>query len=130
MNKSVADWLAAADAVVPRIGPDDARLLLAEQNALVIDVREAAELHAGGKVAGAVHVPRGVLEFKADPASPLHDTRLRRDRPLIVYCAVGGRSALAGATLREMGYTRVFNLGGFQDWVDAGGEVEPAGDAA
>lgn len=124
MNKGVKDWLAAAEAAVPRISPEAARQMVAEHNALVVDVREAHELAESGKVDGAVHVSRGLLEFKADSDSPLHDENFRCDRVEILYCAAGGRSALAGMTLKEMGYVSVFNLGAFQDWVDSGGAIE------
>ena len=92
--------------------------------ALVVDVRDGTEVLASGKVKGAVHAQRGLLEFKADPEMPSHDPEFRRDRTVIVYCASGGRSALAGKTLQDMGYADVRNLGGFKGWVDAGGEVE------
>ena len=65
-----------------------------------------------------------MLEFRADATSPYHDPKLKEDRPVILHCARGGRSALAGKLLKDMGYTEVFNLGGFKDWKDAGGQVE------
>jgi rhodanese-related sulfurtransferase len=71
-----------------------------------------------------VHVSRGMLEFRADPDSPYHDKSFHKDRPVIVYCASGGRSALAGKTLKDLGYTEVYNLGAFKDWVENGGGVD------
>jgi rhodanese-related sulfurtransferase len=65
-----------------------------------------------------------LLEFRADPESPMHDPNFDRAKTLIVYCASGGRSALSGKTLKDMGYGQVFNLGGFKDWVESGGAVE------
>ena len=65
-----------------------------------------------------------MLEFRADPESPYHDPAFSRDKTVIVYCASGGRSALAGKTLQELGYRDVRNLGGFKDWVESGGAVE------
>ncbi len=121
MNKGVKDLLAAAEAAIPRISPDQARQRVTENDALIVDVREADELAQTGMAEGAVHVPRGLLEFKADPDSPLHDPSFRRDRSVILYCAAGGRSALAGMALKEMGYESVFNLGSLQDWIDSGG---------
>ncbi|MFH5927177.1 rhodanese-like domain-containing protein [Roseomonas xinghualingensis] len=76
---------------------------------------------------GALHVPRGFLEFRADPSSPSHDPAFEPGRTVILYCASGGRAALAGKTLRDLGYADVRNLGGFKDWAAAGGEVEQAG---
>ena len=73
-----------------------------------------------------MHVSRGMLEFRADPKSPYHDPAFDRDRTVILYCASGGRSALAGQALQELGYRDVRNLGAFKEWVEAGGAVEPA----
>jgi len=125
MVVTAKDLVAAANAVVPRVSVDEAKALIA-QGALVVDVRDGTEVLASGKVKGAVHAQRGLIEFKADAEMPSHDPEFRKDRTVIVYCASGGRSALAGKTLKDMGYTDVRNLGGFKGWVDAGGEVETA----
>ncbi|MGH6672294.1 MAG: rhodanese-like domain-containing protein, partial [Xanthobacteraceae bacterium] len=101
-----------------------ARDMIAEGETLVVDVRDAPEVAASGKIAGAVHVPRGMLEFRADPESPYHDKNFAKGKTVIVYCASGGRSALAGKTLKELGYDRVYNLGGFKDWADSGGAID------
>jgi rhodanese-related sulfurtransferase len=122
MALTAKDLLAAANASVPRVSPEEARDLIAK-GALVVDVRDGTEV-ANGKVKGAVHAQRGLIEFKADPEMPSHDPAFRKDRTVIVYCASGGRSALAGKTLQDMGYTDVRNLGQFKSWVDAGGETE------
>ncbi|NYZ17669.1 rhodanese-like domain-containing protein [Azospirillum sp. RWY-5-1] len=124
MPSSVKDMLSAANASVPRITPAEAADLMERGEALVVDVRDAPELDAVGKVAGAKHVPRGMLEFRADPDSPYHDPAFDRDHTVILYCASGGRSALAGRTLQEMGYRDVRNLGGFKDWAENGGAVD------
>lgn len=124
MPASVKDMLAAANAAVPRITPQDAAKLIETGEALVVDVRDTPEIQNSGKVAGALHVPRGMLEFRADPDSPYHDPAFSRDRPVILYCASGGRSALSGKTLRDLGYSDVRNLGAFKDWVEAGGKTE------
>ena len=123
MATTVKDLMAAANAVVPKITPEEARTLMAA-GALVVDVRDAPEVEKSGKVAGALHVSRGMLEFRADPASPYHDKAFSKDKTVIVYCASGGRSALAGKTLKDMGYTDVRNLGAFKDWADGGGAVD------
>ena len=125
MNGSVKEMLATATGLVPRISPAEARTMIAAGTVLVVDVRDAPELAATGKIAGAMHVSRGMLEFKADPESPYHDPAFDRDRTVILYCASGGRSALAGKTLRDLGFRDVRNLGGFADWVESGGPVEP-----
>lgn len=125
MPSSVKELLAAANAAVTKISAAEAKRLVAEKNALVLDVRDAPEVETSGKVPGALHVSRGMLEFRADPESPYHNAAFTKDRPVIVYCASGGRSALAGKVLKDFGYAEVFNLGGFKDWVEQGGEVEP-----
>jgi rhodanese-related sulfurtransferase len=124
MATSVKQLLEAANAAVPRVSPAQAKEMIAKGNVLVVDVRDGAELAQTGKVAGAVHAPRGLLEFRADPESPMHDPNFDKAKTLIVYCASGGRSALSGKTLKDMGYGQVFNLGGFKDWVESGGAVE------
>ena len=123
MAITVAEMLAAARAAVPAITPAEAQALI-DKGALVVDIRDSAEIAASGKVRGAVAVGRGLLEFKADPTAPTHDPQFRQDRPVILYCGSGGRAALAGKTLKDMGYTDVRNLGGFKGWADAGGAVE------
>lgn len=127
MPTSVKELMAAANAVVPKISPEEARKLIAERNALVIDVRDAPEVAASGKVPGAINISRGMLDFRADADTPYHNAELTKDRPIIVYCASGGRSALSGKLLKDMGYGEVFNLGGFKDWTEAGGAVEKVG---
>jgi rhodanese-related sulfurtransferase len=124
MPTSVKEMLAAANTAVPRIGREEAAALMAGGDVLVVDVRDASELLANGKVAGAVHVSRGMLEFRADPESPYHDEAFNRDRTVILYCASGGRSALAGKALQDLGYRDVRNLGAFKDWAEGGGAVE------
>ncbi len=124
MAITVKQMMDAANAAVPRISPAQAREMIAQGNTLVVDVRDAAEVQQSGKAAGAVHVSRGLLEFRADPDSPSHDKNFAKDKNVILYCGSGGRAALAGKLLKDMGYERVYNLGGFKDWVDAGGAVE------
>lgn len=123
MPVTAKDLLAVANAEVPRVTTAQAQEMMTK-GALLLDVRDAPELEAMGRAAGSHHVPRGMLEFRADAATPYHDPELRQDRPVILHCASGGRSALAGKLLKDMGYTQVFNLGGFKDWKEAGGPVE------
>jgi rhodanese-related sulfurtransferase len=124
MAATVKQMLEAANAAVPRLTPAEAQEMIARGNTLVVDVRDAPELEQNGKVAGAVHVSRGMLEFRADPESPYHDKNFAKDKTLILYCASGGRSALSGKVLKDMGYDRVYNLGAFKDWAASGGAVE------
>jgi rhodanese-related sulfurtransferase len=118
--KSLID---AANAVVPKISGKEAIDMVAN-GALLVDVRDSAELAQTGKAAGALHIPRGSLEFKADLTAPSADKNFAHDKPVVLHCASGGRAALAGKLLKDMGYQKVYNLGGFKDWAEAGGKVE------
>ncbi len=124
MTTSVKQMMEAANAAVPRITPAQAQDMIAKGTALVVDVRDAPEVENSGKIAGSLHISRGMLEFRADPESPYHDKNFTRDRTVIVYCASGGRSALSGKALKDLGYEQVYNLGAFKDWVEAGGAVD------
>ena len=111
-------------AEVASISVDEALALVDGGDAVFVDVRERAE-HDAGAIAGAVAAPRGFLEFIADPATPMHNAALSSGKRLVIYCASGGRSALAAKTLQDMGYSEVANLtGGFQAWTEAGGPIE------
>ena len=124
MATTVKQLLEAANAAVPRVTPAEGREMIAKPNTLIVDVRDAAEVEQSGKVAGAINVSRGMLEFRADPESPYHDKNFAKDKSVVVYCASGGRSALAGKMLKDLGYDQVYNLGGFKDWAESGGAVE------
>jgi rhodanese-related sulfurtransferase len=118
------DMIAAADALVPRIKPAEAKEMIAAGNVLVVDIRDGLEIQQTGKLCCAVHIARGSLEGRADPTSATYLPNFKQDVTVIVHCAGGGRAALAGKTLREMGYTKVFNGGGFKDLAGAGIDVE------
>ena len=123
MPTTVKEMLAAANAAVPRISATEAQELQASGQAVFIDLREPAEIAASGKVPGALAIPRGLLEFRVDPESPARDPAL--GKPVVVtYCASGGRAALAGQVMKQLGYADVRNLGGFKDWTEGGGPVE------
>jgi rhodanese-related sulfurtransferase len=124
MSVTVKDLMSAARAAVPSVTPTAASELAISGDALILDVRDGTEVAASGKIKGAVAISRGMLEFRADPAVPTHDPALRKDRPILLYCASGGRAALAGKTLIDMGFKDVRNLGGFKELVDAGWPVE------
>lgn len=125
MSVTVKDLMSAARAAVPSVTPVAASELVGSGGALILDVRDGTEVAASGKIKGALAISRGMLEFRADPAVPTHEPALRKDRPILLYCASGGRSALAGKTLIDMGFKDVRNLGGFKELVDAGWPVEP-----
>jgi rhodanese-related sulfurtransferase len=124
MALGVKQMLEAANAAVPKITAAQAQEMIGNGNTLVVDVRDAPEIEKSGKIAGAVHVSRGMLEFRADPDSPYHDKNFAKDKNVILYCASGGRSALAGKVLKDMGYAHVYNIGAFKDWAETGGAVE------
>jgi rhodanese-related sulfurtransferase len=100
---SLKQMMDEANAAVPRITPAQARDMIAQGNTLVVDVRDAPEVEKSGRVAGAVNVSRGMLEFRADSESPYHDKNFAKDKNVIVYCASGGRSALSGKVLKDFG---------------------------
>ena len=124
MAASVKQLLEAANAAVPKITPAQAKEMIAKGNTLVVDVRDTAEVEKSGKVAGAVNVSRGMLEFRADQDSPYHDQNFDKGKTVIVYCASGGRSALSGKVLKDFGFANVYNLGAFKDWAESGGAVD------
>jgi rhodanese-related sulfurtransferase len=123
MATTAKQLLEAANAAVPKISGKEAQEMV-DNGAVLIDVRDSAEVAQTGKAAGAVHIPRGSLEFKADLSSPTAEKSLTFDKPVILHCASGGRAALAGKLLKDMGYEKVYNLGGFKDWVEAGGKID------
>lgn len=123
--KSSEDLVAAAKEEVENLDPDAVEEELRSGKSVLIDLREAEELKQEGRIPGAVHVPRGILEFKADPAASAHDERLDPSKRIILHCDAGGRSALAASTLKEMGYENVAHLdGGFNAWKQAGKPVD------
>ncbi|MBL0404263.1 rhodanese-like domain-containing protein [Microvirga aerilata] len=126
MAKNVKELLAEANAAVPRLSPDEAVEKMRSGDVLVVDVRDPTEVQQTGRLKGAVNVSRGMLEFRADPESQYHNPAFQKDKVILLHCASGGRSALAGKTLQDMGYTAVFNIGGFKDLAEAGIDTEPA----
>ena len=127
MVKSAAEMIAEANAAVGTVSVEEAKQLVGRDDVVFVDVREGAELANQGRIPGAVHAPRGHLEFYADPGAPRHLPELASGKRLVVYCASGDRSALAAKTLKDMGIEKTANmLGGFTAWKQAEGEIEPA----
>ncbi len=106
-----------------RITVNDAVAKSAKGEITVIDVREANELRASGTAAGALHIPLATLAMKADPKHPDFEPKLAQGKPIAVYCAVGGRAGMATQVLSRFGH-EAHNIGGFGDWVGAGGPVK------
>jgi rhodanese-related sulfurtransferase len=125
MVRRAAEMIAEANAAVGTVSVEEAKQLVGKDDVVFVDVREGAELATQGKIPGAVHAPRGHLEFYADPTAPRHLPELASGKRLVMYCASGGRSALAAKTLKDMGIAKVANLlGGFTAWSQADGEIE------
>ncbi|MDQ3543957.1 MAG: rhodanese-like domain-containing protein [Actinomycetota bacterium] len=123
MPTTAAELVSFAKSQVENLTPDQVAIEIG-RDALLIDVREPAELDAEGMIRGAVHAPRGMLEFWADLASPDHRPEFDPQRRTVVYCATGGRSALAAQLLRQLGYADVAHLdGGITAWKQVGHPV-------
>jgi len=120
MSIGVKELLAEANAVVPKLSPTEAMQKMKSGNVLVVDVRDPSETKQTGTLQGAANVSRGMLEFRADVDAPTHHPAFQKDKTILVYCASGGRAALAGKRLKDMGYSSVFNIGGFKELADAG----------
>ena len=122
--KHAKDYMAEANAVVAKVTPEDGIAIHAAGGATFIDVRDSAAIAQTGTVAGAQRLPRGLIEFAADPETPLFKDWLDKDAAYILVCGAGGQAALAGKTMIDMGYTNVRNGGGVPAWKDAGGPME------
>lgn len=119
--KSAMDLVKEAKQKIENLSPQQVRDAVTKENATLIDIRESEELKQNGKIPGSVHAPRGMLEFYADPSLPYHKPEFDKSKKIILHCASGGRSALAAATLQQMGYDKVAHLdGGFKAWKEAG----------
>jgi rhodanese-related sulfurtransferase len=127
MAATTAELVSEAKARIEQLTPDEVERELAIGDVVLVDLREPGERDQQGTISGALHAPRGMLEFYADSASPYHLGELDPTARTILYCASGGRSALGCVTLTELGYTDVAHLeGGFKAWVEAEKPVERA----
>ncbi|MFG1349244.1 rhodanese-like domain-containing protein [Xanthobacter autotrophicus] len=124
ITRGFKQLLEEANARVATLTPQDAQRRIAE-GALLVDVRDPRELEREGRIPGAFHCPRGMLEFWIDPESPYFKPPFGEDRAFIFLCAGGWRSALSAATAQDMGLKPVAHVGGgFKAWKEAGGPVE------
>ena len=114
-----------ADSIAPGVTPAQAREMVRTRNALIVDVRDAPEIEKNGKIAGSIHVSRGMLEFRADPDMPYHDQNFSRDRIIIIHCSSKEGTALSGKLLKNLGYGQVFSLGAFDKYAESFGAMEP-----
>lgn len=123
--KTAGAMVRSAKSRIQNLDPKEVSRELESGDALILDVRDAQEREEQGAIPGSLHIPRGMLEFRADASTPYYNTELRTDRRIILTCASGGRSALGTDLLQEMGYTNVANLdGGFKAWKEQGLPVE------
>lgn len=120
---TITDLLNIANDSVKRLNFDEANEFILE-GAFVIDVREESEVAQTGRVSNALHIPRGLIEFKLNPEAQNNPLGIQKDSTLLVYCAAGVRSALAAKTLQDLGFENVFNLGSISEWVSNGGTLE------
>lgn len=126
ITRTVIQMVSEANEQVEEISVANALGLVKHENILFIDVRDIREVAKTGRVPGARHVPRGMLEMWIDPETPYHREFFAEDRKFIFYCASAWRSALAAKTAQDMGLTPVAHLeGGINAWIDAGGPIEP-----
>lgn len=120
-QKTAAEMVKDAKEGAESLSPEKVQTELQKGNIVLIDLRESEELKQSGKINGSVHAPRGMLEFYADATLPYYKHEFNKTKRIILYCASGGRSALAIKTLHEMGYTNVAQMeGGFKAWKAAG----------
>jgi rhodanese-related sulfurtransferase len=99
--------------------------LLKSDNTVLIDVREESEVSSLGIIQNAIHIPRGLIEFKIEYDSSTNPSNIRNDSNILFYCAGGYRSALAANTVKSLGFQNVYNIGGFSEWINNGGEIQP-----
>ena len=123
--KGYKSLVADAEAEIETLSVEDAKALLGASDVVLVDLRDPRELEREGKMPGAFHCPRGMLEFWIDPESPYHKPIFAEDKKFVFFCAGGWRSALAAKTAKDMGLTPVAHIeGGFGAWKKAGGPVE------
>ena len=125
MQTNLEELLIEANDLVKRLSYDESVDLISNTQTVIIDVREESEVYNLGLIKNAVHIPRGLIEFKLSPNSPNNPVLIDDNTNILVYCAGGYRSALAAKSLLDLGFNNVYNLGGFQEWVESGGEIQP-----
>lgn len=123
-GKGVTQLLEEANAVVPKVSAQEAMQWMGRDDTIFLDIRPTATIAETGTLEGAVEIPRGLLEFNADPDFEMHNPAMDKSKRVVVFCMRGGQAALAGKTLKEMGYGEVLNGGGIQEWKDAGAPIK------
>tara|TARA_B100000475_G_C14929586_1_gene286717 strand:- start:147 stop:533 length:387 start_codon:yes stop_codon:yes gene_type:complete len=123
-TKTLEALLEIANKEIKRLDFTESLNLIKKSESVIIDVREESEVLNQGLIKDAIHIPRGLIEFKLSPNSINNPANINVDTNLLIYCAGGYRSALAAKTLLDLGFKNVFNLGGYQEWIDAGGDIQ------
>ena len=123
--KKAWDMVKEAEAEIETVSPADAIARMNEADFQLVDIRDPRELEREGRIPGAFHAPRGMLEFWIDPASPYFKPIFGEDKKFVFFCAAAGRSAISVKTLQDMGMENIAQLGeGFKGWREAGGPIE------
>ena len=122
--KNLDMLLQEANKKIKRLTFDETNEIILNNHTVIIDVREESEVYNLGLVKNAIHIPRGLIEFKLAPNSQNNPVPITDDTILLVYCAGGYRSALAALTLQSLGFNKVYNIGGFKEWLENGGEIQ------
>ena len=122
--KTLDALLEIANKEIKRLDFAESLNLIKNNESVIIDVREESEVFNQGLIKDAIHIPRGLIEFKLSPNSLNNPANINANTNLLIYCAGGYRSALAAKTLLDLGFQNVFNLGGYQEWIDSGGEIQ------
>ena len=123
LTKDLNTLLKEANDIVKRLSYEESNLLIENYKTVIIDVREESEVYSQGIIKNAIHIPRGLIEFQLKPDSDKNPVSIDSETNILVYCAGGYRSALAAKSLIDLGFKNVYNLGGFQEWVESGGEI-------
>ena len=123
-TKTLESLLENANKEVKRLSFEESLSMINESNTIIIDVREESEVNNLGIIKNAIHIPRGLLEFTLVPNSSNNPVKIDDNTNILVYCAGGYRSALAAKTLKDLGFKNVYNLGGYSEWIDNGGDIQ------
>lgn len=125
-HNNLEKLLETANKEIKRLTFTESLSIINKEDAVIIDVREESEVYNSGVIKNAIHIPRGLLEFTLAPNSQTNPIKnINEETFLLVYCAGGYRSALAAKSLKDLGFKNVYNLGGYQEWIDSGGEIQP-----
>lgn len=126
LKRGIKEMVADANKDITTLSVEEARGLLGVDDTVFVDLRDPRELEREGKIPGAFHCPRGMLEFWVDPESPYHKPVFASGKRLVFYCQSGWRSALSTKTVQDMGLPHVAHVGGgFSAWRNEGGTIEP-----